>query len=204
MAFDLDKLFAFSVAEIRRFAASHADEHFCAFAVDASLLCLNSEERFAQSLKACEENWKRKTKHIDRWEDLTESEICEIQWILDMAVRLDNLDMNDTRACLAAINAERENTRRVEGNLYQNPERIAEFRANTGDWAYQGFAQMSDAVGFDDRAYERHYGMSDEDQKTSEYGIAMDALVERLRLSDAFDCLQKSAGFYTTRVEHNY
>jgi hypothetical protein len=75
---------------------------------------------------------------------------------------------------------------------------------NPGDWAYQGFAEMNDSVGFDMAAYETHYGLSDADQKITAYGIAMDQLVERLRRNRVFEDLKMSPDFYVCRVEHNY
>ncbi|MFO0966234.1 MAG: hypothetical protein U0793_11710 [Gemmataceae bacterium] len=63
---------------------------------------------------------------------------------------------------------------------------------------------MDGCAGFDREAYAEHYGMSDEEQKTSAYGLAMDALVERLQQFGAFAPLRQSRAFYATRVEHDY
>lgn len=48
---DVDSIFAAICAEIARFARKHRKETFYAFAFDACLLCFNSEEHFARSLK---------------------------------------------------------------------------------------------------------------------------------------------------------
>jgi hypothetical protein len=42
--FDHEKMLAFALSAIRKFADEHAAETFYGFSIDASLLCLNSEE----------------------------------------------------------------------------------------------------------------------------------------------------------------
>ncbi len=203
MPFDLHKLHKFCTAELKQFADSHQNESFYAFAIDAELLCLNSEERFEQTLRDYQKTWEGKTRHIDRWEDLTKFDLMDSKWILDMAARLDGLDLTDKRACLEVVNNARKLIK-ANGNRYQSEEGIISLRENTGDWAYQGFTRMTPEVGFDDAAYQIHYDLSDEEQKTSEYGIAMDSLVKFLVAADAFSCLKRTPNFYATRVEHTY
>ncbi len=48
--FDVERLADFAEAEIQTFAMMHQDETFYAFAIDAQLLCLNSEEQFQKTL----------------------------------------------------------------------------------------------------------------------------------------------------------
>ena len=55
--FDIDQLFTIVQAAIREFAASHPDKTFYAFAIDADMLCLNSEENFAESLVKYQANY---------------------------------------------------------------------------------------------------------------------------------------------------
>ena len=50
--FDVERLADFAEAEIHRFAAEHQEEAFYAFAIDAQLLCLNSEAQFEKTLAA--------------------------------------------------------------------------------------------------------------------------------------------------------
>ena len=51
MPFDVDQLTAFCRDVIEHFAAEHLDETFHAFAIDASMLCLNSEEIAKETLE---------------------------------------------------------------------------------------------------------------------------------------------------------
>jgi hypothetical protein len=203
MPFDLDELVAFCEEEIRNFAADHEDEDFYAFVISGGWLCLNSEQEFARTLKKFQEVWDHRLRPVARWEDLTEDDLRNADFHLGLSELTGGLDRSDRVACLAAINAYRTRIRE-EGSPYRNPERIRKLRENTGDWAYEGFADMTELAGFDEDAYEKHWYMSDEEQKTSEYGLAMDALLQRLRTSGIFDCLKTVPGFHATRVEHNY
>jgi hypothetical protein len=203
MAFDVERLFEFCVAEIKRFAQTHQGETFYAFAVDEGLLCLNSEEAFARTLEKYQENWDHKIRPIERWEELSKWEVSDADQILEYSEEDDGLDRSDQKACLAVINEYRARER-ARGNQYRTAAGIKTIRQSTGAWAYQGFATMTDSVGFDDAAYQEHYGLSDEEQTTSAYGIAMDRLVQRLRESGVFECLRKAPDFYATRVEHIY
>ena len=83
-------------------------------------------------------------------------------------------------------------------------ESVAAMRRETGDWAYQGFAEMRDEDGFDRAAYRAHYDLDDAAQKTSAYGLAMDALLARLVARDAFASLRRTDDFLVIRVEHGY
>lgn len=87
---------------------------------------------------------------------------------------------------------------------YDNEDEIQSLKRNTGDWEYQGFAEMFFENGFDEHAYADHYEMSKEKQKESEYAQAVDALVEKLSKSDVFKFLNTTKDFYVNRVEHDY
>lgn len=137
----------FSIAAIQEFAANHQEEVFYGFSVDASLLCLNSEQRFAKSL--------------------------------------------------ARYQSE-------DPEYYSDVKEIQDLRINTGDWAYQGFVDLRHSGGFDDKAYDEHYNSSDEEQKSTPYGLAMDRLISDLIQRDAFSCLTKMPNFFANRVEHGY
>ena len=49
--FDTEKLTEFAISKITGFAKKHPNETFYGFSIDASLLCLNSEEEFQKTLK---------------------------------------------------------------------------------------------------------------------------------------------------------
>jgi hypothetical protein len=203
MPFDLDELFSFCEREIRRFAADHQDEDFYAFAISGSWLCLNSEQQFERLLRELQAESDRRNRPVAQWQDLTEDDLRAEEHLLSLYEAARGLDRSDRAACLAAINESRAR-KREEGFPYRNPEGIRELRENTGDWEYEGFADMAESAGFDQDAYSRHWYMSDEDQKVSAYGLAMDALLDRLRAAGVFACLKTTPDFYATRVEHNY
>jgi hypothetical protein len=81
---------------------------------------------------------------------------------------------------------------------------IDAMRRETGDWSYQGFAEMSAEHGFDRAAYRSHYDLDDAAQRTSAYGLAMDALLARLIARDAFAPLRRTDDFLVIRVEHGH
>ena len=137
----------FSITAIQDFAANHQEEVFYGFSIDATMLCLNSEQKFSESLA-----------HYQS-EDL---------------------------------------------EYYSDAEEIQNLRINTGDWKYQGFADIEDSGGFDSEAYDEHYQASDEAQKYTPYGLAMDNLIAELSTRDAFLPLRRTSDFFVNRVEHNY
>lgn len=83
-------------------------------------------------------------------------------------------------------------------------EALEAMRRETGDWSYQGFAELGAEHGFDRVAYAEHYNLDQDAQKTSAYAQAMDSLLERLRARDAFAGLRGSEDFLVIRVEHGY
>lgn len=91
---------------------------------------------------------------------------------------------------------------------YASDESIRELKANTGDWKYQGFAELDEATGFDDELYDEHYESagSSEDGRApdSSYAQAMTALLAELTRSNAFATLKISTDFVASWVEHNY
>ena len=136
---------------------------------------------------------------------MTDQDHKDVEWLLGFHQRSRGLDINDKEACLQVINQERILAReRDNGNPYKQPDNVTDLRHNTGDWAYQGFATMEEENGFDHEAYNQHYDMSDEDQLKSEYGLAMDQLVTKLKESGIFKKLKCTDDFYAIRVEHNY
>lgn len=207
MAFNVDKLFKFCFEEIKLLAKAHQDETFYGFAIDASLLCLNSVEEFEKNLKKYQKREARLMRYIEKWSDITQEDLIWNGGYFQLGAKnleeFRNLDEKIKEDYLLDINVK--NKRRKEkGNYYQIESNILDLRENTGDWAYQGFAEMTGKHGFDKEAYNRHYGMSDERQKTSAYGKAMDELLQKLKESNLFKDLKKTDDFYTIRVEHNY
>ncbi len=205
MSFDVERLVEHCINVIEEFAEDHQDETFYAFAIDANLLCFNSIERFRYTQIKYKEDWDRKTRLIESWDDMTEKDHKGSRNLLDLAHRYKGLNLEDKEACLMVINERRQMIRNESPiNPYLSEERISDLRANTGDWEYQGFAEMTEENGFDQQAYYIHYDLNSEEQLNSEYGLAMDDLVEKLIDSGVFNNLNLTNDFYAIRVEHNY
>jgi hypothetical protein len=203
MSFDIERLFLFCRDEISRFSREHNDETFYCFAIDAALICLNSEEQFRLSLANYRAEWESDTRVIQAWDELTDRDRSRSDFLLNLHAKIGRLDLSDKSACVNTINESRAKER-AKGNPYESQDRIDDLRYNPGDWKYQGFATMTDQVGFDEKAYSQHYNLSATKQRTSEYGIAMDKLVSLLGERTVFEPLRRSADFRAIRVEHSY
>ncbi|AXR67119.1 DUF4303 domain-containing protein [Leptospira mayottensis] len=94
--------------------------------------------------------------------------------------------------------------RKLWPKSYETKEQVEKFKYNPGDWAYQGFAKLSEETGFVLDLYEKHYDAPKGEQKTSEYAQAMNSLMISLEKRNAFADLRKTDDFRIFRVEHNY
>src|SRR5262245_9050697 len=206
MPFDVDKLLPYCRERIAQFAPDHSSKTFYAFAIDANMLCLNSVEEFAKTLHKYQSRWDRRTRSITAIADLTDEDLRNEKFRLGLAESCKGVDRSDSDAVLAEINEGRSRMR-SEGCEYRIAEGIRSLRENTGDWAYQGFADMDEDHGFDrDLYFNVHYYESSADGGAphTQYAIAMTELVERLRSSDAFKPLQLTDDFTVSWVDHNY
>lgn len=207
MPFDVDKMFVHCKEQIQQFARQHPDETFYAFAIDANMLCLNSNEEFARTLNQYQSQWDHQTRTIDSLGDMTEEDIRDEEFGLRLAAQYSGLDRSNEAAVLQVINEGRAR-RRATGCDYRTKEGVAELRDNTGDWAYQGFADLEADNGFDRELYGEHYNAAMESEEGhaphTEYAIAMTELVDRLRRSDAFEGLKRTDDFVVTWVDHSY
>jgi len=116
--------------------------------------------------------------------------------------------------------------RRFLEGCQRNAKSVSEFQTelkfSIGDWAYQGFADMTNLPGFDEPSYLRHYDfviglevpkealdgpaslfIPDRANDTA-YARAMDSLLKRISDSGIFHLLRKTDDFSAFRVEHLY
>lgn len=207
MAFNIDQMVTFCSAQLTEFSKKHPNETFYAFAMDSSLLCLNSMEHASRTLTKYRTDWDRTHRFIEKWEDLTNEDLENSEFILDLEERFNKLDRSDRGACLDVINRSR-TSQRDKGNPYTVEEEIVNLKYNTGDWEYQGFAKLSNTEGFDEDLYQKHYEVAMEDETGhaahTEYAMAMDALIERLVKEKAFSTLQLTPDFKATWYDHTY
>lgn len=196
-------MLTFSIQEIEAFANQHQDETFYAFAIDADLLCFNSEERFTVTLEKYRKDWEHNSRHIDCWQDLTEEELKYARIIMKVE-GIEGDPSPEQKADYLIGQNEFNKSIRDKGNPYYQEDEISDLKFNTGDWEYQGFSCLETSRGFDVRAYDNHYDMSPSQQKKSPYGKAMDLLLEDLKNSNTFNRIRKTKDFQIIRVEHNY
>ncbi|WP_442511308.1 hypothetical protein SH528x_002980 [Novipirellula sp. SH528] len=207
MAFDIDKLVASCRTKIQQFAGEHSHETFYRFAIDADMLCLNSIEQFATTLDQYQSGWERRTRQIDSLSDLSEEDKHDEEFGICTAEKYDGLERTDDAVVLQFINNRRSHLR-SNGCEYYSEAGIIELRDNTGDWAYQGFADLDRECGFDHELYNAHYHAAmeagDGHAPQTDYAIAINELVARLQRSDAFDKLKRTDDFAVTWVDHTY
>ena len=129
------------------------------------------------------------------------------KFALNVAEKYNGLDRSNEKKALEVIN-KRRTRQRAKGCEYHTEEGIRILRDNTGDWAYQGFANLDDGNGFDSQLYNEHYyeAMDSEDghAPTTTYAIATSSLIERLKHSDVFRGLKLANDFAVFWVEHSY
>jgi hypothetical protein len=135
MPFDIDNLFVHCKKQIEQFAREHSDETFYAFAIDAVMLCLNSNEEFTRTLNEYASRWDRQTRTIDSLGDMTEVDMRDEEFGLGLAEKYSGLDRSDEKAVLQLINEGRAR-RRAEGCDYRTDKGLAgceTTRAISGD-----------------------------------------------------------------------
>ena len=121
----------------------------------------------------------------------------------------ENLSFDDILDILSNLKTNNVLSTETEGNYKdiedsEYSQEIQKLKYNTGDWAYRGFAELSDEVGFDMDSYDDHYDSDEEDQINSDYAKAMDEVIHLLKQSDFFNSIKKTLDFSIRRVEHTY
>ncbi len=120
--------------------------------------------------------------------------------------------------CLNSLEKFEEQLRKYQQKYpqhYSSPDSIKSLQYNTGDWAYQGFFELSDEDGFNSDLYNEHYDIPSklgvyeglELEKAfscTPYHLAMEALLKKLMEAKVFDQLKKTPDFKAFLSEHNY
>jgi hypothetical protein len=212
----LNELLSRVHARVREFAREHADETFYAFAIDAGMLCLNSEERFQETLESLKKNI-GETRPTDlKPDDLTgeqhktaERLITEGRFTYYVDTEDDYLEKKlETKEDFCEyLNQDNEkHNSKIERRLerYQDPDKLKELKRNTGDWAYQGFAELSAELS--DAHDDPHYDLGDVEQETSDYAVAVKSLIGLLRRhqDQVFCDLKRTSDFELFAAGHEY
>lgn len=195
MSFDVGKMREFAKQAIKKFADEHQNETFYAFAIDASLLCLNSVEKYDATLVTRRQQWAEQNTPVSCFAELDEfdqEDALEMYALVGQGMELAEYQQKFVEDHNAAIG----------DNPYETQDGQNELRNNPGDWAYQGFAELSN--GFDAGAYDHHYHASDDEQESSAYKVAMQQLIQQLQDENAFADLNVTHDFVAHSVEHNY
>lgn len=118
--------------------------------------------------------------------------------------------IDDGLLCLNSLE-EFENTLKKyqeKDEIYKRNEEIEDLKYNTGDWTYQGFANLNNAPGYNIRLYNKFYklgfyGGTEHELKSTKYYTAMCKLIEAIEGSTAFKRIPKTTDFRTFVVYGN-
>ncbi len=208
--YNITKIIADIEEKVRIFAQDHSDETFYAFALDAGMLCLSSEEGFTTHIQKCIDRWyeshsqmmtradleERMIEHLKQQFEKTPKEMLKYHGnastadeYIDHYVEEINEDSRDSLE---------------DGCLYEDKEKVTSLRYSTGDWPYQGFADLKTRDL--EISNETHYNLNDEEQNCTEYSeliIHILSVIERNKES-VFASLKRSDDFQVLQAKHDY
>ena len=209
-----DLIFQALEPKLRVLIDNYESESIYALVISEGVVYIHTEAGFNKTLNEYIDWWDQANKPLDSWEELEEYEEdkldtwSDLDGIIDTQiqekVKADESDLTGTHKVelLRLINAERE-INRLE-DTYRSEETRERVRKNIGDWSNRYAIALYGMSGYDEAAYDEHYELSDDDQKLSEYGVAMHTLLELITSSDLFKRVNLSSGFYHCTQEHNY
>ncbi|EJL6392480.1 MULTISPECIES: hypothetical protein [Vibrio] len=193
---------------------NYESESIYALVISEGVVYIHTEAGFNKTLNEYIEWWDQANKPLDSWEELEEYEEdkldtwSDLDGIIDTQiqekVKANESELTDTHKVelLRLINAERERNRLED--TYRSEETRERVRKNIGDWGNRYAIALYGMPGYDEAAYDEHYELSDDDQKLSEYGVAMQTLLELIMSSNLFKRVNLSSDFYHCTQEHNY
>ncbi len=208
--YDIEKMYADIATQVQAFAEKHPGETFYAFAIDAGLLCLNSEEKFAKTLEEYKRNWQERNSKQETIEDLDEFDLedyresyGQLPGKLPEGSKIPSFEEYVTYL-LNQYNKFKAEEEEDEENPYDGEEQSESLRYNTGDWAYQGFGEIN-YVGTRSM-YDEHYGMSDGEQENSEYNQLVKDLLQKIEQNkkELFAPLNLTNDFRLINAKHIY
>ncbi|TOH97020.1 hypothetical protein CGI69_24185 [Vibrio parahaemolyticus] len=200
--------------KLRVLIDNYESESIYALVISEGVVYIHTEAGCNKTLNEYIDWWDQANKPLESWEELEEYEEdkldtwSDLDGIIDTQiqekVKADESDLTRTHKVelLRLINAERE-INRLE-DTYRSEETRERVRKNIGDWSNRYAIALYGMSGYDEAAYDEHYELSDDDQKLSEYGVAMHTLLELIMSSDLFKRVNLSSDFYHCTQEHNY
>ena len=118
--------------------------------------------------------------------------------------------IDDGLLCLNSLSEFEKTLKTYQNNSseYDKPDEIEDLKYNTGDWEYQGFANLNEAPGYNRKLYNKFYnlgfyGGSEEELKKTKYYIAMNEIIKNLRKNQVFNGIPITEDFKTFVVFGN-
>lgn len=143
---DIKQKYEKCVNFIQEFILLHQKETFYAFAIDAGLLCMNSEEGAQKVLNQYIENWEKNSGTLLTFDSINSLEVESARFQYNSLVKHGRTKIQSFDQYLENyISAYNESIEMniKNGNPYKTEKKRQSIRFQTGDWAYQGFNQMS-------------------------------------------------------------
>lgn len=152
------------------------------------LIALGEEEKFDSN---------KLTKQVNRIiEDFAKKHPEETFYVL--TIEGNSLSLNSEEAFEKTLKKYQTN----DPEYYSDDEDIERLKFNSGDFKYQGFASLTD--GFVYHEYQEYCNLTWHEQASSNYAIAMEALIKKLQDQDVFKILKTSTDFKVLQVNHTY
>jgi hypothetical protein len=118
--------------------------------------------------------------------------------------------IDDGLLCLNSLSEFEKTLKKYQQNneIYKNPNEIEELKFNTGDWSYQGFANLNNSPGYNARLYNKFYnlgffGGSEQELQSTAYYKAMAKLMHSIEQTETFKRMPKTVDFKTFVVYGN-
>ncbi|KJY89378.1 hypothetical protein TW84_12550 [Vibrio neptunius] len=211
---DADLIFQELEPKLKVLIDKYESEIIYALVISEGVVYINTEVGLNKTLNEYIEWWDLENKHLNSWEELEQYQEDKLEtwsdldgvvgWRIQKKVKDNESELTDTHKVelLKLINADRQK-KRLE-DTYRSEETREQVRKNIGDWSNQYSIALYGMSGYDEAAYCEHYELGDEDQKVSEYGVAMQALLKLIMSSDLFKFVNLAPDFYHRTQEHSY
>ncbi|EHJ9995246.1 hypothetical protein [Vibrio parahaemolyticus] len=192
----------------------YESERIYALVISEGVVYIHTEVGLNKTLNEYIEWWDVENKHLNSWEELEAYEEGKLDTWSDLdgivgrriqkKVKDNESELTDAHKVelLKLTNADRQRNRLED--TYRSEETRERVRKNIGDWSNKYSIALYGMPGYDEAAYCEHYELGDDDQKVSEYGVAMQALLKLIMSSDLFKLVNLAPDFYHRTQEHNY
>lgn len=209
-----ERIFQDLEPKLKALVDKYKNETIYALVISEGVVYIHTEVGLNTTLNEYIEWWDEENKPLSSWQELEEIEGGTLEswsdldgvigWRTKKKVGAGAGELSEVHKAelLKLLNAERHQIRLED--TYRSEETREQVRKNIGDWSTQYAIALYGMSGYDEAAYCLHYELGDEEQKVSEYGVAMQELLKIIMSSDLFKLVTLSPDFYSCTQEHSY